>query len=90
MTLYRVAIETILGFQLRGETLRVEPCVPPRWPGFELRYRHRSATYRIRVDNSAGTGRGVRSVDLDGQRLPTGTVPLRDDGQAHNVGVQLG
>src|SRR5882724_4283864 len=40
--LYRVAIETILGFRLRGRTLRFEPCVPPRWPGFELSYRHRS------------------------------------------------
>jgi cellobiose phosphorylase len=88
--LYRVAIETILGFHLQGETFRVEPCIPPSWPGFELRYRHRSATYRIRVDNAAGTGRGVRSVELDGQRLPTDTVPLSDDGQAHNVRVQLG
>ena len=25
--LYRVAIETILGFQLRGDTLRFEPCI---------------------------------------------------------------
>ena len=39
--LYRVAIETILGFQLRGGTLRIEPCIPPSWPGFELSYRHR-------------------------------------------------
>ena len=88
--LYRVAIETILGFQLRGDTLRFEPCVPPSWPGFELSYRHRSATYRILVDNSAGTGRGVRSVELDGQRLPNDTVPLSDDGKTHNVRVQLG
>ena len=88
--LYRVAIETILGFHLQGETFRVEPCIPPSWPGFELSYRHRSATYRIRVDNAVGTGRGVRSVELDGQRLPTATVPLSDDGQAHNVRVQLG
>ena len=88
--LYRVAIETILGFQLRGRTLRIEPCIPPSWPGFELSYRHRSATYRILVDNSAGTGRGVRSVELDGQRLPNDTVPLSDDGKTHNVRVQLG
>jgi cellobiose phosphorylase len=88
--LYRVAIETILGFQLRGDTLRFEPCVPPSWPGFELSYRYRSATYRILVDNSAGTGRGVRSVELDGQRLPNDTVPLYDDLKTHNVRVQLG
>ena len=88
--LYRVAIETILGFQLRGETLRLEPCIPPSWPRFELSYRHRSATYRILVDNSAGTGRGVRWVEMDGQRLPNDTVPLSDDGRTHNVHVQLG
>jgi cellobiose phosphorylase len=88
--LYRVAIETILGFKLCGDTLRFEPCVPTCWPGFELNYRHRSATYRIVVDNSAGTGRGVRSVELDGQRLTKNTVPLSDDGKTHNVRVQLG
>ena len=88
--LYRVAIETILGFQLRGSTLRIEPCIPPGWPGFELSYRHQSATYKILVDNSAGTGRGVQSIELDGQPVPNHAVPLSDDGQTHNVRVQLG
>ena len=88
--LYRVAIERILGFQLRGDTLRVEPCIPPAWPGFSLTFRHRSATYRIVVDNPAGTGRGVRSIELDGQGLPNHTVPLSDDGKTHSVRVQLG
>ena len=88
--LYRVAIETILGFQLRGRTLRMEPCIPPSWPGFELSYRHQSATYQIFVDNSAGTGRGVRSVEVDGQLVPNHTVPLSDDRKTHHVRVQLG
>jgi cellobiose phosphorylase len=88
--LYRVAIETILGFQLRGSTLRIEPCIPPGWPGFELSYRHQSATYQILVDNSAGTGHGVRSIELDGQRVPNHAVPLSDDRKTHKVRVQLG
>jgi cellobiose phosphorylase len=88
--LYRVAIETILGVQLRGDTLRLEPCIPPSWPGFELKYRHGSATYRILVDNSAGHGSGVRSVELDGQRLPDGVVPLTDDSKTHEIRVSLG
>ena len=88
--LYRVSIETILGFRLRGGTLCFEPCVPPRWPGFELSYRHRSATYQFLVDNSAGMGRGVKSVELDGQPLSDGNVPLGDDGKTHNVRVRLG
>jgi cellobiose phosphorylase len=88
--LYRVAIEAILGFHLRGDTLRVEPCVPPAWPGFELSYRHHSATYRIVVDNSAGKGRGIRTVELDGQELPNDAVPLADDSRTHTVRVRLG
>jgi cellobiose phosphorylase len=88
--LYRVALEAILGFRLAGDTLRVEPCVPPGWPGFEIAYRYGSATYHIRVDNSAGTGRGVVSVTVDGQPVTGGAVPLRDDGGGHDVLVTLG
>jgi cellobiose phosphorylase len=87
--LYRVAIETILGFQLRGDTLRLEPCIPSSWPGFEMKYCHGSTTYRILVDNSAGNGRRVQSVELDGQRLPNGIVPLIDDSKTHEVRVIL-
>jgi cellobiose phosphorylase len=88
--LYRVALEAILGLRVTGDTLRVEPCIPAGWPGYEVTYRHGSATYRIRVDNSAGTGRGVRSVIADGQPAAGGAVPLRDDGRGHDVRVTLG
>ena len=88
--LYRVAIETILGFKLRGDALHFEPCIPSGWSGFELSYRYRSATYKILVENSAGTGRGVKAVELDGQRVPNNTVPLRDELKTHTVHVRLG
>jgi cellobiose phosphorylase len=88
--LYRVAVETILGFQLRGETLHFNPCIPPSWPRFELKYRHRSTTYRILVDNSAGMGRHVRMIELDGQRLANDFVTLKDDSKIHDVHVRLG
>jgi cellobiose phosphorylase len=88
--LYRVALEAILGFRREGNTLRFEPCVPPSWPRFEMTYRHRSATYQILVDNSAGTGRLVRSVELDGEPLPSFSVPLSDGAKTHKVRVELG
>ena len=88
--LYRVALEAILGIRPAGNTLRVAPCVPRGWPGFEVAYRHGSASYRIRVDNPAGVERGVRSVTVDGQPVPGGTVPLLDDGREHDVRVELG
>ena len=88
--LYRVALEAILGLRPAGDTLHLEPCVPAGWPGYEITYRHRSATYRIRVENPVGAGRRVRSVTVDGQPEPDGKVPLQDDGQAHDVRVVLG
>jgi cellobiose phosphorylase len=88
--LYRVALEAILGFRLAGDTLRVEPCIPAGWAGYEVTFRCRSATYRIHAENPAWAGRGVRSAAVDGQPVPGGAVPLRDDGRVHDVRVVLG
>jgi cellobiose phosphorylase len=88
--LYRVALEAILGFHREGDTLRIEPCIPGGWPGYEITYHHGSATYRVWVDNTAGAGRGVRSVTVDGQAAPDGVVSLRDDGRTHDVQIVLG
>ena len=83
-------MEAILGVRVRGDALQFEPCIPTRWPGYEVTYRFGTATYQVSVDNPAGTGRGVRSVTADGQPAAGGAVPLRDDGRAHDVRVVLG
>jgi cellobiose phosphorylase len=88
--LYRVALEAILGIRPSGEALRVEPCIPGHWPGFEVAYRRGSATYRIRVENRTSAGRDRRSVVVDGQPVPAGVVALRDDARDHDVRVMLG
>jgi cellobiose phosphorylase len=88
--MYRIAVESILGLHIRGGALHFKPCIPAQWPGFEVTYRFGSATYHVQVDNSAGASHGVRSVTADGQPCAGGTVPLRDDGQAHEVRVVLG
>jgi cellobiose phosphorylase len=88
--LYRVALEAILGIRPAGDSLRVEPCIPSHWPGYEVAYHHGSTTYRIRVENPSGSGRGVGSVLVDGQHVLDGVVPLRDDGRDHDVRVTLG
>jgi cellobiose phosphorylase len=87
--LYRVALEAILGFRLEGNALRFAPCLPKAWPGYEMTYRHKTATYRIRVENAAGTGRGVRTVRCDGQVVAGHVVTLSDDGRTHTVQVEL-
>ena len=85
--LYRIGLEAILGFQLRGSRLKIEPCVTSGWPGYEITYRYGSATYHVVVENSSRSGRGIRSLTLDGQAVPGGAIDLANDGQRHEVGV---
>ncbi|MEJ7637830.1 MAG: hypothetical protein WKF75_07590 [Singulisphaera sp.] len=88
--LYRVALEAILGFRRAGDRLTLDPCIPGEWPGFELTYRHRTATYRIAVANPHGVERGIRAVTLDGSPLRGDAIPLEDDGRVHEVEVVMG
>ena len=87
--LYRVGLEAILGFRLRGTRLEFNPCIPPGWSGYGITYRHRSSTYHVVVENSAGSGRDVRSVSVDGRPVLDLVVELADDGRQHEVHVAL-
>jgi len=92
--LYRAGLEALLGFHPAGDRLRIEPCIPPTWPGFSITWQRRGAQhltpYAITVDNPDGVGRGVQRLELDGQVLDEAYVPLVDDGKAHQVHVVLG
>jgi cyclic beta-1,2-glucan synthetase len=88
--LYRAGLETILGFQLAGDRLRVDPCIPAAWTTFEIRYRRGAAIYHIRVENPQGVERGISGVTLDGQPCPDGWVPLSATDGNHDVIVTLG
>jgi cyclic beta-1,2-glucan synthetase len=90
---YRIALEWLLGFRLKGDKLLLDPCIPRGWPSFEITYRHGTAQYDISVENPLGVCRGIIAVKLDGQSR-TGddrvTIPLVDDGGKHRVQIVLG
>jgi len=88
--MYRVALESILGFTQRGNRLRIDPCIPRDWPGFEIVYRHGPSTYAIDVQNPGEVSRGVASVELDGVLVEDGWIALVEDGQRHSVRVVMG
>jgi cyclic beta-1,2-glucan synthetase len=90
--MYRAGLESILGFCQQGTLIRISPCIPAHWPGFEIVYQHRSTRYEIVVENPQGAERGVVTADLDGQPLAPGPldIALVDDGATHRVRVTLG
>ena len=90
--MYRTALEGILGFEVHGERLRINPCIPRSWPGFSISYRHRSTMYEIKVDNPDHVNRGIRSASVDGVQSTDreSGFALNDDGGNHTINVVLG
>jgi cyclic beta-1,2-glucan synthetase len=90
--MYRTAVEGILGFNLRGRLLVINPCIPRAWGSFEFTYRYGSSRYRIAIENPDGVSRGVKRATLDGRAI-TGSpceIALVDDGSYHYGLITLG
>src|SRR5207244_5155460 len=85
--MYRAAIESILGFRLRGATLHLDPCIPRAWPSYEVTFRYHSARYAILVENPPGVMRGIWAVEVDGVAVDVRSkgIPSADAGTTHHV-----
>jgi cyclic beta-1,2-glucan synthetase len=87
--MYRVGVESILGFCKRGDRLFIDPRIPASWKEFGMRYRYGRTVYDIQVKNPAGVQHGVKSVIESGWTRESG-IPLVDDGKLHRVVVTMG
>ncbi len=88
--MYRAALESMLGFYLSGNTLKIDPCIPRSWREFEIDYRHGKTLYKIKVENPTSVCRGVLEVLLDDEVLSSNEIPLNADGQTHQITIVLG
>jgi cyclic beta-1,2-glucan synthetase len=84
--MYRVALESVLGVDLRrGTELALRPCIPQSWPGYTVKLKLPEGTvYEIAV--SRGTACSI-TLDGDPGRVHGGVlvVPLLRDGRTHAV-----
>ncbi|MGB8816659.1 MAG: glucoamylase family protein [Rhizobiaceae bacterium] len=80
--MHRAGLEAILGITREGSKLRVKPCIPAHWPGFDVSIQIGLSRYEINV---------LRSQEMDGS-LPAHVVAvgpgeflisLKDDGKVH-------
>jgi cyclic beta-1,2-glucan synthetase len=88
--MYRAWVEEILGLQIRGDRMRIDPVIPATWPGFSLQYRHGETIYAIEVENPDGFEHSVAWVEMDGQRLSQGVIRLEHGLVKHQVRVRMG
>ncbi len=92
--MYRIWLEDVLGFRLRGDTLALAPAIPDSWEGFEIHHRFHSSTYAITVRRRALRGfapeDGITpedgfALEVDGQPAEAAPIKLVDDGGSHTI-----
>jgi len=81
--MYRLLLESLLGVTLVEGRLRIAPCVPARWAGYTVTYRHGAATYVIEL-RRAGSGE-TALLTLDGASVDGDSIALADDAHEHQV-----
>ncbi len=90
--LYQAGLGSIIGLRVEGSALILDPCLPRSWELVEVRLKHRSTRYDIRIENPNAACNGIGSLFLDGalQRSHLAGIPLVDDGGTHLVRAILG
>ena len=87
--LYRVGLESLLGFRLQGNKLKISPCIPNLWKEYEIYYKYGKSKYSIQVKNPEGLTTGKVEINVDGSILENSEINLIDDGKNHSVFVTL-
>ena len=88
--IYKTGLEDMLGFQKKGNTLMIDPCIPRQWSQYSIRYRYFGSLYQIRISNPKGINKGVSKVFIDGNIIEGNIISLADDGATHDVEVIMG
>jgi cyclic beta-1,2-glucan synthetase len=89
----RAGVEFILGLTLHGDSISIDPCIPPHWPGFELQLNVKGVAWKIQVTNPDGVSRGIKELALDGVARPSHgapRLPVARDGKPHLLKVVMG
>ncbi|MDC0358872.1 hypothetical protein OAO01_08655, partial [Oligoflexia bacterium] len=92
--LYKVGLEHILGLQVNGSLVSIDPCVPALWDHFELDYRLENVLFKFVVQNPDGVEHGVRRVVVDGKpwkmkHVPVPAVPPGEERVVH-IEIEMG
>lgn len=83
--MYRLIVESLLGLHREGDTLRLQPRLPAKWPSVSMQYRFGTTVYAITMRRAAKAA--SMKVLLDGVEQRDARVPLIGDGGTHSVDV---
>jgi len=82
--MYRLIIESLLGFQQRGETLHFNPCVPETWKRFVIHWRYQDTPYELEF-LKAGDASKRGKIEVEGAE--TAELLLVNDRARHHARI---
>ena len=77
--LYEVFLHDFMGFDKRGNGVRLQPRIPADWEECTVVYRFGKSRWQLTA------GRDVPYITVDGEKAVGAFVTLRDDGRAHTA-----
>jgi cyclic beta-1,2-glucan synthetase len=88
---WRLGVEAILGLYKEEGELRIDPCIPPTWKGFEAWVCMGEQRVHIVVENPDQVATGVATMILDGTPVLSNRIGLEKGlTGTHEVHVRLG
>jgi cellobiose phosphorylase len=88
-TFYTVS-QYILGIQPQYNGLKIDPCIPNDWKGFEINRKFRNAVYKIKVSNPKNLSKGIQKLIINGKEIKGNLIPVAVAGTVNIVEAVLG
>jgi cellobiose phosphorylase len=80
----------MLGIRAELDGLRIEPCLPDHWDGFEAKRRFRGMEVQIEVKNPDRVQSGVKRISVDGSVIDSTLVPIDQLSDGCRIEVLMG
>jgi cellobiose phosphorylase len=80
----------ILGIQPQYNGLKVDPCIPKSWNGFEIKRKFRNANYKITISNPNHVCKGIKKLIVNGKEQAGNVISLAAAGSDNIIEAVMG
>ena len=87
--MYRLLVETLLGVNIEGDQLRLDPRLPDSWNSYKIHYRYRQTVYHIVISRCLVGTAETNVLTLDGVEIAGTTLPLLNDQSEHHAELKV-
>ena len=87
--MYEAGIKYILGLNIQGNILKIEPSITESWKEYSIRYKYGNSIYNIKVINKNRKSSNKTNIRINNNIIDKDEIILKDDGNIYNVEVEI-